>query len=333
MFVNDANANEQGKLNRVRMEKGPEETRKYLYRLAATDKRRALALVNDDSIQFSTLYIIRPVLTRTGLVSRLNKRQILALRLVDAISRKDTAYVNELMKKYNEEVNDILRWILLSGSPEDGLDNRYDEILELSASLLIRYYKELTILPTVADMIFKRYRKGALIHNLVYAFYEARNPDSLLLLANYICSQDSRDYELATKLLGFIPHVDNNRSTNPARMHNEVCQWIQENGMFLHRTDESLHLTSTPMPYILSLDAKYLCKPVSPEDGRPFRDYTEDESGILGRFRNLDPETRLRLASFSYLLYRRSMHQWNDWIHLPLQDQLRTMKMAMGGRY
>ena len=333
MSFRESKGFEAGKLDSIRQEKGPEELRTYLGKLAAFDKKKAVAQINDETLQFPTLYLVKPMLVRTGLLSRLNSKHLKAVRLTTAISRKDTACVDYFVKNYNTEVHEVLKWILFTGCTEDGLENRYDEILELSAALLVRYYKDTAILPVVADMIFKRYKKGLLVHNLAWAFFEARNPDSLLLLANYLCSQDNRDYELASRLLSFIPYVEKNRYTNPAKMHYEVCQWIQENSMFLHHTEECLHLTANPIPYILSNEAKYLCKPVSPDDGKPFRDYSEDEEGLLSSFRALEPNTRLQLASFSYMLYRRSMHQWNEWIHLPVQDQLRTMKMTMGGRF
>ena len=332
MSVRESNRFETGKLDSIRLEKGPEELKEYFGKLAAADKKKAIAQINDETLQFPTLYLLKPMLVRTGLLTRLNNKHLKAVRLANAISRKDTACVDYLVRNHNTEVHETLKWILLTGCIEDGLENRYDEILELSAALLVRYYRDTAILPVVADMIFGRYKKGMLVHNLVWAFFEAKNPDSLLLLANYLYSQDNRDYELACRLLGFIPFVEKNRYTNSAKMYYEVCQWIQENSMFLHHTGECLHLTANSIPYVLSPEAKYLCKPVSPDDGKPFRDYSDDEESLLSRFGALDPGTRLQLAGFSYMLYRRSMHQWNEWIHIPIQDQLRTMKMTMGGR-
>ncbi len=332
MSVRETNDFEVGKLDSVRLENGPEKVKQYFSNLAYSNKKKAIAQINDETLQFPTLYLVRQILVKTGLLPRLSNKHIRTVRLVNAIQSKDTTYVDYLVKNNNAEAHETLKWILLTGCPEDGLENRYDELLELSAALLVRHYRDTDILPVLSDMIFKRYRKGHLIHNLVWAFFEAKNPDSLLLLANNLYSKDPRDCELARRLLGFIPNVGNNINTSPTKMYYDACQWIQENSMFLYHTGECLHLSANPIPFAVSHDAKYLCKPVLPDNGRPFRDYDEVEEGLLSRFRTLDPDTRLQLAGFSYMLYRRNMHQWNSWIHFPIHDQLRTMKMTMGGR-
>ena len=204
--------------------------------------------------------------------------------------------------------------------------------MEIAATLIVRYYNDTSILPAVADMIFKRYRKGMLVHNLIWAFFEAKDPESLLLLANYLDSQDSRDYELASRLLAFIPSEENTRSAAPAKMYNDVSQWIRENNRFLYRTEECLHFSANFIPYVLSPEAKYLCKPVSADNGISFRDYSEDQKNLLSRFRALDENTRMQLADYSYLLYRHNVDQWNQWISSPVENQVKSMKMVVGGR-
>lgn len=252
--------------------------------------------------------------------------------LARAISLKDTAFVEYMVRNHNTAVHEALKGIFHRGCSEESLGSKHDEIMELAAALLVVYYKDNAILPEVVDLIFRHNRKGLLVHNLVWVFFEARNPGSLLLPANYLLSSDIKDYEFGCRLLGFIPCVEKNRSANSSKMHYEVCQWIQENSPFLYRTDECLHLTAFPIPYALSLEAKYLSRPVSPNDGTPFRNYSDDEEILLNSFRALDPATRLSLAGFSYFLYRRNMYQWKDWINYPIEEQLRTMKLAMGGR-
>ncbi|NJD03668.1 MAG: hypothetical protein FIA99_13985, partial [Ruminiclostridium sp.] len=197
MSVRESNGFEAGKLDSIRLEKGKEKVREYFGKLVAVDKKKAVAQINDETLQFPTLYLLKPILVRAGLLTRLDGRHLKAVRLSNAISRKDTSCMDYLVRNHNTEVHEALKWIMLTGCAEDGLENRYDELIELSAALLVRYYNDTTILPAVADLIFSRISKGKLIHTLVWAFFEARNPESLLLLANYIYSQDSRDYELA----------------------------------------------------------------------------------------------------------------------------------------
>ena len=319
-------------LDLVRQEKGIDTLKSHFQQLLKSNRKKAIELINDQNLNFCTLYILHTAIVRSGNARFLNNHNFNALRMAYSISEKRTKDIDLCIKNQNKPASEILKYIVCTGYTEDGLDNRYDEILELAAALLIRYYNDDTVLPVVSDMIFKRYKKGALIHNLVWAFFEARNPDSLLLLAHHLYSQDRKDYELACRLLGFIPYVESNRYTNNAKMYYEVSQWIQENSMFLYHTEECLHLTANPIPYVLSAEAKYLCKPVSPNDGKPFRDFSDDEEMLLNQFKALDAGTRMQLAGFSYMLYRRNMHQWNEWIHFPIHDQLRTMKMAMGGR-
>ena len=328
--LQDAGA--EGLLDSIRHDEGVEGLRSYFCKLLRNNRKKAIELINEENLNFCSFYVLRNEIAAAGFIRHMNSRNMNSLRILYAISNKNTREMNQLIRNQNAAANEALKWIFCTGCAEDGLSSKYDEIMELSAGLLVKHYRDNSILPVVADMIFSRHRNKQLIHNLVWTFFEARNPGSLMYLANYLSSQDSRDYELALRLLGLTPDIENIKGMNRNRIYYDTCRWIQENSLFLYRTDECLHLTAFPQPYRLSVEAKYLNRPVSPDDGRPLRSITGDEETLLGGFRALDSDSRLQLANFSYMLYNRNVHQWNEWIRFPVQDQLRTLKMATGGR-
>jgi hypothetical protein len=240
-----------GFLDKMRQDGRSSDIKSYYRNLVETDRKEAIRLINDKDLYFCTLYMLKEELARSGLLKCLNYRNLQALVLSNAIYNKHSKFINSLIHSNKSETHEMLKWILITGSEEDGLDNRFDEILELSGALLVRYYKDIEILPVIADMIFDRKRKGLLIHNLVWAFFEARDPGSFLHIAKYLRSEDKSEYELACRLLNFIPCVRDTRSMKGDDLYRSAYQWLQENISFLRPTGECLHLTANPIPFII----------------------------------------------------------------------------------
>lgn len=331
MSTNALNPNNINILDRTRLEDGIDNLRGYFRNLVKYDIHKALELVNDEKLHFSSLYVLRFEIAGFGLTSHLSRRNRKALNFINGITAKRKTDTWCLIHSQNSTYYPVLKWILETGCTDDGLSDRYNEILELTASMLTKYYKDSSVLPIIVDMIFKRYRKGLFIHHLAWAFFEVQNPDSLLLIANYMRSAESKDVELACKLLSFIPHIQTEGNTDMMRTYYNVIYWIQENLKFLNYTGESFHHTARPLTYVISRDAKYLCKPVAAIEKRQIENFSEDEKKLLAPFKELEPETRTLLSECSYHLYRRNYESWNIWIHYPITEQIKTARLMTGG--
>jgi hypothetical protein len=138
------------------------------------------------------------------------------------------------------------------------LSEEKDELLDITAALLIKTHKDNSILPIIVDTIFFRNREGLFNHDLIWTFFEARDPYSLMLIANYLHSDDARDIKLAYKLLEFVPSIDMRNGIGDSKnKYTTLFYWIQENYRFLYFTGESFQRTSNPIPYKIDLHSKY----------------------------------------------------------------------------
>jgi hypothetical protein len=325
------NPNVKSDLDNTRLDKGIDGLKSCWRKLVRSDIRKAIELINDEKLCFCSLYALMPEIRRYGMIPLLSGRNRKAVEISNGIALKNRASIERLTNNRNNSTFHVLKWMLETGCADDGLDNRYDEIMELSAVLLTKCYKDSSLLQLIIDMTFNRYRKGFLIHHLVWAFFEARTPKSMNFIANYILSSEPKDYELACKLLNFIPYIEARDSSDRISQYYNTIQWIEENHPFLHYTGESLHQTSKPQPYTISREGKYLCKPVMTDEKRLSDSLGEDEKNLLADFKELGTKTRILLSDCSYQLYRRSFNSWNIWIHYPVDEQIKTAKLMMGG--
>ena len=92
-----------------------------------------------------------------------------------------------------------------------------------------KVYNDKTILPTIVDTIFFRNRKGLFTHDLIWAFFQARDPYSLMLIANYLYSEDIKDVKLACKLLDFVPSIDMTMGKDSKKQYRDLFYWLEEN--------------------------------------------------------------------------------------------------------
>ncbi|HEY5588621.1 MAG TPA: hypothetical protein VIK86_06665, partial [Candidatus Paceibacterota bacterium] len=109
--------------------------------------------------------------------------------------------IKYLASDYKRIGYSVLKGMFERGVVQNGQSNDNDELLDATATLLIKIHKDKTILPIIVDMIFFRNRKGLFTHDLIWAFFQAREPNSLMLIANYLNSEDMNDVKLACKLL------------------------------------------------------------------------------------------------------------------------------------
>ena len=121
-----------------------------------------------------------------------------------------------------------------------------------------------------------------------------------------------------------------NEATETLRANDFYKKWFNENKNYLYRTRESFHQFNSPQIYVVSLEAKYLCTPVSHEDGKFRRQLTEHEKQCLYAFSNIDDNTKALLANYSNFLFRQNYYDWNVWIHYPIYEQIRIARAAGG---
>ena len=226
-----------------------------------------------------------------------------------------------LSSDYKEIGYPVLRDMFDRGISENGQSNDKDEFLDSIATLLIKSHKDITILPNIVDMIFFRNRKDLYNHDLIWALFQARDPNSLMLIANYLCSDDVNDVKLACKLLDFVPSIDMS-IRGSENQYVAFFNWLNENYPFLYFTGESFQRTSKPIPYIVELDAKYLCRGVSLYTGKPFMPYTIKENDLLSYFNKLDEDNKLLLSTFSLRMYYKNIHLWRVWINHSITEQI-----------
>ena len=288
-------------------------------------------MINGNGIRFSTIFKLNSSHRNQKYLLRMKRPYQKVLDVLNAIQTKKSSNIERISRNdAHDDTYDVywaLKWMLETGYIDDGLSSRYDEVLDAVAALLIKKYKDTTILPTIADMIFNRYKKGQYIYDLVWAFFECRDPGSLIYIACRLSSPNIKDAEIACRLLSFVPNV-NMQNVN---RYDSFLNWFDENNKFLYYTEESFQQMNNPRIYAVSLEAKYLCTPVSPICGEIHQQLTNLEKQNLSAFNKLDSNTKLLLADYSFLLFKQNNYWWNMWTQYPTHKQIRIMYAAKGG--
>lgn len=314
-------------LDKKRISHGEESLSSFFESLCNQDMKTAISLLNDTMLSFTSLFILQPIIKKFSLHTMLNLRNKLALEIIYEVLSDVKSHEDEnLLNIYIQKVNSVLVWILDTGSMDDGLSDEFDEVLDACAILLLKVYKDKSRLPLISDLIFSRHKKARLIHNLVWAFIEARDPGSLMLVASRLRSIHEADIFLARKLLNFIPGI--NEIDDTEKQYMIFLKWLEENSLFLFYKGESLQQTSRPKPYEIVYEGKYLCKNVSIESGEIISDLLQEEWSLINKFKLLDYNTKVLLSSFSFTLHKKDLKEWNQWLHAPMDVQI---NMAIGG--
>lgn len=312
-------------LDDIRLSRGSEQLRSYYKNLLTVDRDKALNVVNEN-IQFPTLYIIKDYLNTPYVKDYLSSRNQNALYICKGILEKEIAETRYFSQVSNKVIYNVLKWMVETGYREDKTDEEYDEIMDISCSLLIKLYKDNSFLPVVTQLIFERNRKNSFSYDLIWTMFESKDPKCLLLIAEKLFSNNTKDVELSEKLLNFIEvkkHLKSNEK------HKYIKKWLKINHPFLYYTGETYHQSCDCKPFRLCLESKYACTPISqtPDDRM---NWTIDEQRII-QFNNLSDNLRYHLASFSYSLNQSHKNLWYRWINSSLKEQLRFSIHMSGG--
>lgn len=309
-------------LDELRKSLGMEKFKASFREIAEKKKENAVNLVNDNKLRFGTLYILSPEIEDLKLTELLNSRNNKALKICDDIKHKSMKLTYTDLK--------VLEWMLQTGTADDGLSNKYDEIIDDCASVLINTYKDKTVLPVIAELIFKRNRGGRFIHDLVWIFFQSCDPYTLRIIANYLRSRDKKDIELASELLNFVSDNDNISGTNIQKIYTSSLKWLKDNYPYIYFTGENNLLTDSPKPCGVDIGAKYLCKRISHENRKPLKPLTEKEQLLLDTFKKLNSEEKNILSDFSHKMHDNNISAWNNWMNRSVNDQLEIAKKGLG---
>ena len=245
-------------------------------------------------------------------------------------SDSNSTKLQYLYSNHNEIAYSDLKDIFESCISSRELSDEHDEILDVTASLLIKTHKDKTILPTIVDTIFSRNRKGLYNHDLVWVFFQARDPYSLMLIANYLNSEDIDDVKLAETLLDFLPFTDIIHDGDNKKEPLTIFYYLKDNYPFLYFTGESFQRASNPVPYAIALDAKYLCKRVSVNTGVALIPLTQNENNLSNHFNKLDNDNKQLLSTCSFKIQYENKYLWKSWINQPIIKQINTAEARFG---
>ena len=190
-------------LDEIRKNEGNEPCKAVFKDICEKDKARAGLLLNDRRLTFPCLWLLMPQIEALQLDRGLSPRSAMALRIVRAISKLPSRE-DDVLSRRSDMAYAALKWILETGYAEDGLNEEYEELMELVISVLISTYQDMKALPIALEILFNRNRMGHNIHHLVWAAFQSRSPQVLRLIAQRMGSPDDHDARLACNLLGIV---------------------------------------------------------------------------------------------------------------------------------
>jgi len=318
-------------LDEIRQNEGVDKLKAYLKALLEKNKDEAVKLINEENLHFSTLFALQDEMKKYNLYKHLSPRNSNALETAERILARKPSNVRSMPQASKQATYYSLRWIVDTQSDNDDKDKRLEEVVDTAALLLIKSYKDKTVLPAVVNMMFDRHSRDAHTYDLIWACFESRDPQILLMLANRLLSPRKKDSELAANLLSFVPCPGMKDDMDRFQHYTCCINWINENYPFLYYTGESLQQSCKPIPFAVSWEGKYLCRTVSADNGKIYAPLTKDELTLLGIFEGLDNHTKVLLSNCSFRLYRNNYHRWYRWIHLPIWQQIQYASRIGGG--
>lgn len=314
-----------GLLDEIRRRHGSQQLILFFHNHLKNDMDYAIKLINDDNLQFASLFILKDMLKDHAYINILNLRNRIALDLVFEIltGEKDIWPFDSFSCKQISKVNEVLHWILSSALTDDGLSKDFDEVIDKVCLLLSKVYRDKSILASLVDLIFKRNERNSYYGDLTWAFFEYGDARSLMIIASKLMSEKEKDKELARRLLCFVPGMNSDiLNSSYQNYYYYFLSWFQENNMFLGYTRESFHHSKYPKHYAINSEAKYLCRIVANETGNILGTLTEEEEFLLNAFNKLDEDAKTLLCSFSFALNNQSLSLWKHWLQFSIEDQI-----------
>lgn len=304
---------------------GINEYENYFDKLYGNDLERALFLINHENLDFGALFFLKSKINEYNLYNSMSERNKITLSLINEFTGgfRSSINFNNMTISFIENVHLALKWMFNTGAKHDGLSNELDEVLDKTAILLIKIFKDKSILKDLIDLIFKRYEKGFFIQDLVWAFFESRDIDSLILIASRLKSDNKKDIEFVCNFLDLAPSININNKAQLDKNYMILINWIYENHLFLYYCSENLKHVGSKLPYRVALDAKYIGKKVDVDTGKIKEKISNYEFNLLSQFNRLNVKEKTILSNYSYRLNRANIYAWNNWLTYPISEQLR----------
>lgn len=227
---------------------------------------------------------------------------------------------------YIEETNSVMRWMLNSALDSKDMGGEYCEVIDIVAIYLIKVYRDYDMLPVVVDLIFQRNKNNLYIHELVWAFFQSYDVESLKLVCDKLSSNDKKSKELACTLLNFIPNVEEYTNNNKEIY---AKKWIDNNKDYIYFTDDSKHARNKPVYCKINLSGKYLGEKVHKKTGEIISKLKNEDKQKLKDFNNLDEDTKLIVSSYSFKLKKLNLDKWLKWINYSINDQIAIAKRGI----
>jgi hypothetical protein len=319
-------------LNYIKVTEGKEGLIECFNKLMKQDTKKALSLLNDDSLHFGALFILKANFKESKYFNYLNERNQIAIRIINEIEEppKGKQVFNDYILNYVQIVHSVLKWVFETGIYDDNLNDEYDRVIDTAGIFLVKLYRDKNILPRIAEVIFKRNELDLYIHDLVWAFFEGREAHSLIFIANGLKSGMAKSYELARKLLNFIPELGAMNHEKGEEQYEIVIRWLNENSSYLLFTGECFNQTGKPVICNIVLHAKYISKHINNETGDLLEELKDSELALLEQFNKLDYKTKVLLSNYSHRLHRNNFLSWNTWLNYSIEEQI---SISLAGEY
>lgn len=321
-----------GGLESVRVRFGEQRVLEVFAQAAQRSKAQAAAMANDPSLRFRTLFVLIPHIKAYGVFSDLNERVRIALKLcAEMLGDQGLKEQANTTTVDSEKESAVLKWMIRTGTQDDGSDNRYAKTLDNAAGLITDRYHDAAVLPHLVDMLFRRAREGHNIHDLSWVLFHSGDPHMLRLAAGYLRSAQQTDYELACTLLHLEPLPEQERTQGRQKQYDRYLAWLGENYDYLYPTEESFQLKSDPQPFAVDFGAKYLARPTMLRTPTAAASVmaSSGTADLPNAFFALSENDKELLAGYSNRLYKRNRTDWNRFIALPVASQLSEAKLAV----
>ncbi len=207
------------------------------------DKQKALELLNDLKMTFSTLYVLLPKII--DLWAHLSTRNATAVKIIDEVAEGVLGRHIDLAV-ISVEIYETLLWMLQTGHRAHALDNLFHKVMDIVCAVLLDTYEEKRVLPLVCDLIFARKEKGQCVHDLIWSFFRTKDPETLRLVAGRLESENADTDAFARRLLN-MKDGDGGGDTDIPTDRAGFLQWLEKNEPFLFFTGLGYQYASRPV--------------------------------------------------------------------------------------
>ena len=314
----------QSVLDRMWYHGGTQGLRQFFSTTARKSRREALRMINDEALSFPVLFILSGDIYTLNLYRDMSLRNKTAMRLCALKTMPADWFDTSMETADTRAFHATLRWMITTGKTWDGPlegHDAYDAVLDYVSALLTGSFEDKAVLGDIAELIFRRNRKGYYIHDLVWSFFQMLDADILLLVVNRLKSGNSKDVELASKLLGVDTPLPMDSKKMKA-LFEQYTSWLEENRPYLYLTGEHFQMTSHPIHLNFDREAKYLQKAILPRERTPAVPLTEDETDRLFQYRQAPEDEQEVLSAYSQRLRTRDKRLWDDWMQGHVAEQV-----------